>query len=138
MNKRKRKKWLKQHNKYVNPADCWELNTTIAKFVLPRLRMFRKVNIGYPGYDGMDTPEKWDEALDKMIVAFEYVTEGDSWWLGNAKYDYTNCINFFGEHCEEDLVESVREQYKEEDKRRQAVVQDGLQLFAKWFQHLWW
>ena len=108
MRKRQRKKWLKKHGKYVPYSDLWSLDITIANFVLPRLKKIKKENIGYPGIDGMDTPEKWDEALDKMILAFEYVAH---------TFDM--------------------ESHFDEDKRRQAVINEGLQLFAKWFQYLW-
>ena len=67
MNKRTRKKWLKEQGLYVNPKETWNLDYTIAKFVLPRLKLFKKLNNGYPGREGMETKEKWDEALNKMI-----------------------------------------------------------------------
>ena len=73
MNKRARKKWLKQHGKYVAPKELWNLDCRIAEFVLPRLRKFREVEDGCPGCGEMDTHEKWMAALDKMILAFEYV-----------------------------------------------------------------
>ena len=38
MNKRQRKKWLKQHKKYINPRETWSLDVTIANFVYPRLK----------------------------------------------------------------------------------------------------
>lgn len=38
---------------------------------------------------------------------------------------------------EDDWVKEIKENnYKERDRRR-AVIDEGLQLFAKWFQHLW-
>ena len=68
MNNRQRKKWLKQHNKYVNPSECWDLYYTIAEFVLPRLKKFKKDNIGYPSYCEMNSFDKWNEALDKKVL----------------------------------------------------------------------
>jgi len=49
--------------------DLWCLDQTIAKFVLPRLKAFRKVNYGYPS--GM-TKEEWDKKIDDMIFAMDY------------------------------------------------------------------
>lgn len=126
MNKRKRKKWLKQHNLYVNPRDTWNLDYTIAEFVLPRLKLFKKLENGYPGKGEMDTPEKWNEALDKMILAFEYMVDED-WWMDDPKYDY-----FMNNH-----EDNAKEANFEECKQRQLVIKDGLQLFTKWFQSLW-
>lgn len=144
MKKRQRKKWLKKHGKYVSNSDLWSLDITIAEFVLPRLKKFKKENDAYPGVDEMNTPEKWDEALDKMILAFEYVISWDDWWFGNPKYDYSSGLHMKTNKTsvrinfeEDDWVKEIKENnYKERDRRR-AVIDEGLQLFAKWFQHLW-
>ena len=79
MNKRTRKKWLKEQGLYVNPKETWNLDYTIAKFVLPRLKLFKKLNNGYPGREGMETEEEWDEALDKMIWSFEQIINDNSY-----------------------------------------------------------
>lgn len=50
MNKRQRKKWLKQHNKYFDPRETWSLDWTIAKFVYPRLKNLRKKILDSPGF----------------------------------------------------------------------------------------
>lgn len=73
MNKRVYKKRLKKQGLYVNPKKTLDLDCNIAKYVLPRLKLFKKLNNGYPGIEGMETEEKWDEALDKMIWSFEQV-----------------------------------------------------------------
>ena len=97
MNARKRKKWQKQHGTYINPKECWDLYRTMAEFILPRLKQFKKDTMGYPGFGEMDTEEKWDIALDKMIQAFEYIIAGDDWWLYNQnmiiRMDYMSNSN---------------------------------------------
>lgn len=133
MKKRQRKKWLKKHGKYVPYSDLSNLDITIANFVLPRLKKFKKENMGYPGREEMDTPEKWYEALDKMILSFEYVISWDDWWLNNPKYDY---ISAKSKHDDE-YVTKIRKSYLAENKRRQAAIREGLELFAKWFRYLW-
>lgn len=79
----------------------------------------------------MDTPEKWDDALDKMIQAFEYVIDYDSYWIGDPKYDY---FSLSYEEGREETIENLRA----EDIRRLAVINEGLQLFAKYYMALWW
>lgn len=150
MNNRKRKKWLKQHGEYVNPRECWNLDCTIAEFVLPRLKYYKKHSLGYPGREGTETPEKWDEVLDKMIIAFQYITEEDDWWIDDPKYDYTDYL-----HCytkpdpgNENMVkvdiqldkcaEDIKKNHVVEEKRRQATIDEGIALFAKWHRYLWW
>ena len=117
MNKRTRKKWLKEQGLYVNPKETWNLDYTIAKFVLPRLKLFKKLNNGYPGIEGMETEEKWDEALYKMIWSFEQVAN-----------DYEICmpINF------------KDSDWRDKCNDMNDKIQECLLLFAKWFQHLGW
>ena len=150
MNNRQRKKWLKKHGEYVNPRECWNLDCTFADFALPRLKYYKKHTLGYPGREGAETPEKWDKVLDEMIIAFQYITEYDDWWLDDPKYDYTDGLIFSSDpdpinpermiaHIEEeDWVNEIRKVHKDEEKRRQQIIEDGLTLFAKWFQYLGW
>ena len=39
---------------------------------------------------------------------------------------------------EEDWVAEIRENHEKEEMRRNQVIEEGLQLFAKWYMHLWW
>lgn len=134
MNNRQRKKWLKQHRLYVNPKETWGLNVNLAKYIIPRLKKFKELNNGYPGISEMDTPEKWDEALDKMIQAFEYVIDLDEYWLDDPRYDHTDIM--FGKNKE--FYEKIKENKITEDIRRLAAINEGLQLFAKYYMSLWW
>lgn len=123
MKQRKRKKWLKKHNMYVSNSELWDLDNTICEWIIPRLKKFKEINIAYPGTEDMPTPEAWDIALDKMIKAFEL-----------AKYDPI------------DLDENLepRNDYKFDINRYTTIyekwnteVQEGLHLFATWFNSLW-
>ena len=114
MNKRIRKKWLKKRGLYVNQKETWNLDKTIARFVLPRLKLYKKVNNAYPGIGEADTPEHWDELIDKMIAAFELALKDDS----------------------DKIFKS--EDWKENVLRKDATIQEGLAAFAKWYQYLWW
>lgn len=134
MNNRQRKKWLKQHRLYVNPKETWSLDVNLAKYIIPRLKKFKELNNGYPGISEMDTLEKWDEALDKMIQAFEYVIDLDEYWLDDPRYDYTDIM--FGDNKE--FYEKIKENKITEDIRRLAAINEGLQLFAKYYMSLWW
>lgn len=131
MNNRQRKKWLKKQGSYVNPKETWSLDVTLAKYIIPRLKKFKELENGYPGRDEMDTPEKWDDALDKMIQAFEYVIDYDSYWIGDQKYDY---FSLSYEEGREKTIENLRA----EDIRRLAAINKGLQLFAKYYMSLRW
>ena len=54
-------------------TECWNLDTTIAKFILPRLKEFREIHCGHPSRLGDE--DKWNEILDKMISAFDFASK---------------------------------------------------------------
>ena len=96
--------------------DTWSLDSTIAKFVLPRLKRFKEVNCGYPvklnspkeDIDSEKGMTKWNEILDHMIYAMEICSDEEFYYGGSLK--------------------------KKEWKR----VDKGCKLFGKYFQNLWW
>lgn len=79
--------------------------------------MYKKLTVAYPGYDEVDAPEKWDALLDKMIWSFEQAAN---------YYEIYESIDY------KDL------NWKEKQKELNDKIQEGLLLFAKWFQHLGW
>ena len=106
MNKRIRKKQLKKAGHYVDPKELVNLDITIAKFILPRLKSFRKMAYGYPALPGYSYAQ-WKDDLGKMIDAFEIISSDD--WPSN------------------ELIGSNRE-----------IVDEGLDLFNKFYLSLWW
>ena len=55
-------------------ADTWNLDITVAQFILPRLIRFKELNNGYPHEM---TSEEWDDILDDMIYAMEIYSDYD-------------------------------------------------------------
>jgi hypothetical protein len=103
----------------------WSLDHHLAKLILPRLKLFRQQPHGCPAgssagssdicfhpTDAEGDPDlaAWDEKLDKMVYAFEYIASGKSW-----EYEMT------------------LEQEAAEDRK----VAEGLELFGKYFRGLW-
>ena len=149
MRKRTRKKWMRQYKRKMREKDTWDLRYNFARYALPRLKRFRQVTIGYPVTDDVKTMDDWHNVLDKIILAFDYIVEEDDWWIFNPEYDYTDGLHFGSEpsdnpkfmRCvitEEDWVVPMQEKMNKEEQRRNEVIQEGLNLFAKWYMHLWW
>lgn len=100
--KKTQKKLRKQLKKNgFDASETWNLDETIARFALPRLKYFRKNLHGYPG--SLKNIKEWKKILKKMIKSFEYVLE--------------------------DCFDLTEEQIKEKE--------EGLMLFAKYYNHLW-
>lgn len=124
----KRLYWLWQTLRYgYNDTELWDLDNTITKFILPRLKAFRAVkDKGVPSMidtlthseqDKLTETEQkeyynklelqWDDILDQMIQSFQLMHD-DKW-------------------------KTIKE-YKQHQKQ----INQGMKLFAKYFQCLWW
>lgn len=77
--KRERKFFCQRFNRGFSEDETWSLDHTIAKFILPRLKLFRSIDIGYPGNTNH---YEWIEVLDKMIFAMEKHAIG-SWEISD-------------------------------------------------------
>lgn len=75
--------------------ELWDLDDTLARYILPRLKRFREVNTNsYPGECG--SLKRWYRKLDKMIWAFDYV-------IRNKEYDDIKEIQKDNKRCQEGL-----------------------------------
>lgn len=149
---------------HTSDLELWNLYSHIAKIILPKLKTFRKMKKnGYPAifseyeddnwesknkYDEYIASgkliggglKKWNEILDEMIFAFEYILYKDSddhntEYLKKKYGDWTEkkpenlkklkCLNY--------------EYYYDEklDAKLQKRCDEGLILFAKHFQSMW-
>ena len=143
MNKRQRKKYLKSKGKYVSMSELWNLDYTFADFILLRLKAFKKNTISVPA---QLSETEWNDILDKMILAFDYILD-DEWWIDDPRYDYIDYCHFSHSLTKEGLRQvniteeergkKIKEAYFREEKRRRAVIEEGLTLFAKYFRELW-
>lgn len=104
---------LQRLQRGFDDTEMWNLNSVIARFVLPRLKRFKEINHGYP--INM-TWEQWNEILDKMIWVFEH-------------YDYEDDIFDGVEYCK---------MSKEQKEDIQTRHQEGLNLFGEYMDALWW
>ena len=103
--------WLYRIKNGFFPCDCWNLDHELAVWLVPRLKLFKINNHGYP-YEF--TSEQWDAILDEMIEGFSLkIREWDTWIdeLGDKRYFLTD---------------------KEEEK-----VTRAFSLLGQYGQHLW-
>ena len=97
-----------RENGFCDP-ETWSLDNTICRFILPRLIRFKQINNGYPP---LLTPKKWDKMLDQMIFTFD-------WSL----------------NCEDDKYDKLTTIQK---NKNWLKYEQGMQIFVKYFRHLWW
>jgi hypothetical protein len=96
-------------------SDTWSLDYTLAKWILPRLKRFKQLSFGCPTNF---TEKQWDEMIDEMIWAFDYIAND------RENEIFTENGNF----------EKEREEWKKAEDR----CDKGLELFGKYMRGLWW
>lgn len=106
--KRSIKFWWQRRTRGWDDSETWNLDVSLAKLILPRLKKFKQIKNGSPSLDEIRTDDDWDIILDKMIIAFNFIQDEEK---------------FF----------DVRDERKEEYKQ----TQEGLDLFSKYFMSLW-
>lgn len=127
-------------------TELWGLDRTIAKYVLPRLIEFKKVTNGYP--PNFDSFEEWIAVIDKMIYSFDHIVNQEKYDDDLDKelgIDWIECFDkkklpdgnyelVHGENYNEELMNTYH-RVKEEES---INIQQGLELFGKYFLNLWW
>jgi hypothetical protein len=63
-------------------TELWNLDSTISRFILPRLKEFRRKIIGTPS---LLSEEEWEKILDEMIIAFELIIREEPSYDWNEK-----------------------------------------------------
>ena len=112
---KREKRYAKQREtRGWDDSETFSLDLTIAKFALPRLKRFKKVTCGCPGFlcsgdshtnDIKAGMKKWYEILDKIIYAMEIISDDKKWYAPET-----------------------------DDKK----VNEGVKLFGEYFRCLWW
>ena len=135
-----------------NVSEYWSLDGVVCKFILPRLKEFKEKIHGHPS--GLLPDEKaddfesgmkeWRRILDKMIFSFEcIINDNEDIEMPHMNFKTVDSANghcFLEHDCtpEEEIKHRAdMKVYSEKMDVRQKEIQEGLQLFAEYFQSLW-
>lgn len=154
MNNRWRAKRKINGSYTFSQKQIWSADITMEKYILAVLKEYYKMKRhGYPGFDEADTPEKWEELVKRFIYTFDQIVNDfpDSpFYIAYDKY-CKECPDAIGIACKlsndgcvevDDRYTKLKEKYyteevKAKEKEYRKYIQDGLQLFAKFFQSIW-
>ena len=125
----------------IDKCDGWSLDHTLALIIAPSLEKFKENVRGYP--QGI-SQSKWHEYLDKMIWSFKEIVSNqsnqpklpsriDQW----KDRDEESMTNFLEHLTQASYAEGDLEKYRMDMKEYSCRLQGGLDLFAKWYRHLW-
>ena len=130
----------------IDRWDTWSLDYTLALIIHPALVQFKENNTGYP--NGL-TEDEWNTILDKMIFAFSQIIspwEDREFYTGVVDYAWKPVdINgeltfdeseFFGWKMENGPNHTAKFDLAKYNACEQKI-QEGCELFGKYFRGLW-
>ncbi len=91
--------------------ECWNLDHTLAKIILPKLLWFKNFYGLYSYPNDLEDSEEWEEILNDMIWSFSFIAHDHIF----------------------DIAEEGRDRYL----YLLAKCQHGLNLFAEYYLDLW-
>lgn len=94
----RQKKWKKQRKERgFDSTELWNLDVTIAKFILPRLIAFKGDDVdSHPG--SVDGVMEWEEILNKMIFAFTCIDGEKMVFTDEENEAIDEGLHLFAEH----------------------------------------
>jgi len=125
--------------------DTWSLDEALSPIIAAGLRKFleQEDKLGIPGLlydesaDDQLQADEWVRIVKAMLYAFE---EGNRPDMEDYDFDYVMDLEtgppggFTLEHTNEE----VYQQYRADERTYEALRQEGLDYFAKYFKCLWW
>jgi len=121
----------------IDKWDTWNLDNTLALIIHPALIQLRDTTHGYPGT--LKSMKQWTIILNKMIFAFDSILRkseiDDSFHSGDMDLQFEKLEN--GMTKTSIGPKSTWKFDSKAAKRHNKKVQEGLDLFAKYYMGLW-
>ena len=128
-----------QRTRYgVSDAECWSLESTLTKFILPRLKHFKKINVN--SYPADITHERWNEILDEIIWTFEYMNDDERFNPIPRIKDVIIDMNKYIDNINREKTPEEKQAWKEYFEKSAELEErrkKGMQLFAQYYFQLW-
>lgn len=151
----------------IDRWDTWGMYHTLALIILPMLKQLKETKHGAPGsmpafeqttnqYPQMSFTfykeddeeawrqgfEQWNVILDKMIWSFEQLLDenwDEQYWIVKGEIDWEDMDRPFEKDEQSREVKWIKESVVDWDGRAKhaKLIQEGLELFGKYFQDLW-
>jgi hypothetical protein len=118
----------------VADSECWSLDYTFTRYMLPRLKHFR--NMKRYSYPSDITPEEWERILDEIIWAFDYMANEDKYII-MPHFD-SDIEKIFDINRPKTLEREIEwRNYFDKMKSLQHRKVEALKLFSKYYEALW-
>ena len=100
----------------IDNHDAWNIDHTLAPIILALLKKFKKDVNGWPSE--LNSFEDWTLILDQMIWSFQELSTDD--WENQFYHESPKWFD------------------KQGYEKHQEKIQEGINLFAKYYCALWW
>lgn len=150
----------------IDRYDVWNMNNTLARIILPMLKILKDSKHGSPFVDPQDVPltlypkndpdsangyvddthfERWEWVMDEMIWAFEQLHPDNDWedqyHKGDHDIKWVPCNwDAAGKPTLYQMEKGPKDTHEfdqEGYQRHQERIQNGTRLFGKYYQGLW-
>ena len=123
----------KSQNAYrsnISINELWSLDETFTDYILPRIKAFRKMERhGYPVLDEECTPKNARQLQNGDDTAFDDSWDAADW--ENILFDIEK-----GFEAHQNLI-GYGDAFGKTTEENERLMQKGLNLFAKYYGHLW-
>ena len=114
----------------ISINELWSLDETFTDYILPRIRAFREMDRhGYPVLDEECTPKNARQLQNGDDAAFDDSWDAADW--ENILFDIEK-----GFEAHQNLI-GYGDAFGKTTEENEKVMQKGLNLFAKYYGHLW-
>lgn len=113
--------------------ECWNIDYSIARYVLPRLKYYRAHMNGHP-YDSKY--EDWEKILDEIIWFMQDMIDDKEEEKIYDKYfePFDNNKNMIEQVC---ITDENRKKFADKVDKLNERKQKAAELFGKYFMSLW-
>ena len=80
----------------ICPDELWNLDSSIAVFIVPRLKLFIEQTIAYPG--SLNSMEKWKRILRKILYSMKKIANGNIPFSEKEDKKFFEGMKLFGEY----------------------------------------
>lgn len=139
----------------IEKHDLWSLDHTLSLIIAPALKKFKEASIetGHPCFgnpventcSNCTCSTQWVEILDKMIFAFDSLNSDyqEQYYSGEVDMQFTNVDRDGNETPDGEfrrMDKGPNDTFKVDSEGlelHEKKIQEGLELFGKYFRNLW-
>lgn len=103
--------------KGYDETETWNLDHTIIRFMLPRIKTLKEIQCGYPAR--LESMEAWEEILDKITDALQLYLDTDG-----------DCLEYYPQHPS--IYDNNENKIKEAEENNK-IFKEGWELLHEWF-----